>query len=252
MRPARPAVSVVVPFAGNAAAARRALGHLRALRLDPGDETIVADNTVDGVAAASIGGLVRVVGAAGERSSYHARNAGAAASRRDWILFCDADCAPESDLVARYFEPPPPERAGALGGAIVDHPEHDSLLARYAASRNFYRGERGLQGSDGGYAPTGNLLLRRAAFEGIGGFAEGIRSAGDVDLCWRLQAAGWTLERRPGAVVAHRHRDDLAPFVAMLARYGAGSAWLDRRYPGSSPRWRLSAAELVRAAADAL
>jgi GT2 family glycosyltransferase len=242
---------VVVPFLGDERAALRLLAHLGALETSADDELIVADNTEEGVAAPALGDAARVVRAAAGRSSYHARNAGAKAASRDWLLFVDADCAPDRGLLDRYFEPPPCEREGLLAGAIADHPEHDSLLARYARSRNFYRGEQGLPGSDGGYAPTGNLMVRRTAFEAVGGFAEGIRSAGDVDLCWRVQAAGWLLSRRPTAVVAHRHRQDLRSFLAMLARYGAGASWLNRRYPGSSPRWPLSPYELVRSGFDA-
>src|SRR3712207_8315628 len=48
-----------------------------------------------------------------------------------------------------------------FAGALVDHPEHASLLARYTTSRNFYVGRDGLQGSDDAYAPTGNLLVDR-------------------------------------------------------------------------------------------
>ena len=40
----RPAVSVVMPFAGNRAEADAALGALRALDTGPGDELILADN----------------------------------------------------------------------------------------------------------------------------------------------------------------------------------------------------------------
>jgi GT2 family glycosyltransferase len=248
----RPGVSVVVPFLGDERAALRLLAHLGALDTIGGDELIVADNTDEGVAAPALGGLARVVRAGAERSSYHARNAGARAASRDWLLFVDADCAPAPDLLERYFDPRPGDGEGLLAGAIADHPEHDSLLARYARSRSFYRGERGLQSSDGGYAPTGNLMVRRAAFEAAGGFAEGIRSAGDVDLCWRVQAEGWVLTRRPSAVVAHRHRQDLPSFLGMLARYGAGASWLNRRYPGSSPRWPLSPFELARSGFDAV
>jgi mycofactocin glycosyltransferase len=242
---------VIVPFLGDERGALRLLAHLGALDTSADDELIVADNTEEGVAAPALGDAARVVRAAAERSSYHARNVGARAASGEWLLFCDADCAPARGLLDRYFEPPPCEREGLLAGAIADHPEHDSLLARYARSRNFYRGDQGLQGSDGGYAPTGNLMVRRAAFEAVDGFAEGIRSAGDVDLCWRVQAEGWLLSRRPAAVVAHRHRQDLRSFLAMLARYGAGASWLNRRYPGSSPRWPLSPYELVRSGFDA-
>jgi GT2 family glycosyltransferase len=89
------------------------------------------------------------------------------------------------------------------------------------------------------YAQTANGLVRRSAFEAAGGFADGIRSGGDADLCWRLQAGGWQLERRPGAAVVHRNRRTLAALLAQKARHGAGAAWLERRHRGSFPRRRL-------------
>lgn len=241
---------MVVPFLGDELAASRTLAHLSALDVEEGDQVIVADNGGVGVAQV-LAEVATVVTARAERSSYHARNEGVRVATAEWILFLDADCAPAPDLIERYFDPPPGDRVGILAGSIDDHPEHESLLARYAVSRNFYCGEAGLQGPDGGYAPTGNLLVRRQAFEQIGGFEQGIRSAGDVDLCWRVQGAGWNLVRRPEAVVSHRHREDLASFLGMLARYGAGASWLNRRYPGSSPRWPLSPVELTRSGFDA-
>ncbi len=249
--PSRPGVSVVVPFRGDERDATLLASQLRELRMGDDDELIVADNTEGAVAAPALGELARVVRATRERSSYHARNTGAEIATAEWILFLDADCAPRADLLDRYFEPPPAPGCGILAGAVSDHPEHDSLLARYAISRNFYVGRAGLQQANDHYAPTGNLLVRRTAFEQAGGFVEGIRSAGDVDLCWRIQRDGWWLEARPEATAAHRHREDLRSFLAMLARYGAGSSWLDRRYPGASPRWPLSPYELGRSALDA-
>jgi GT2 family glycosyltransferase len=238
----RPSVSVVVPFRGDRAAAARIRDALARLTLVPGDQLILADNSDHGVAAEVLADRGRVVAATGERSSYHARNCGAAIAEADWILFLDADCEPAPDLLDRYFSKPVPADCGLIAGAIVGAADRSSLLARYTDDRLFYDGERGLgaNGADeGGAAPTGNLLVRRTAFESVGGFAEGIRSAGDFDLCWRAQAAGWRLLRRPDAGVAHHHRDDLVSFLAMIARYGAGASWINRRYPGASPRWGL-------------
>lgn len=245
-------MSVVVPFLGDERAALRTLSHLRALDLGPEDEAIVADNTDEGVAAPALAEAAKVVRACVERSSYHARNAGARAASREWLLFLDADCAPAAGLIEHYFAPPPGEHCGIAAGTIDGHPEHGSLLARYACSRDLYRAAEDVFGNDRGFAPTGNLLVRRRAFEAVGGFVEGIRSAGDVDLCWRIQSAGWELVRRPAAAVAHRHREDLSSFLSMLARYGAGSSWLNGRYPDSSPRWPLSPYELARSGVDAV
>jgi len=140
---------------------------------------------------------------------------------------------------------------GALAGAVVGSPAQGALVARYARARGFLNMAGGAEGPDWRIAVGGNVLVRRIAFEGVGGFVEGIRSAGDVDLCWRIQAAGWRLVRRPRAVVAHRHREDLTSFLGMVARYGAGASWLNGRYPGSAPRWPLSAYQLARSGLDA-
>jgi GT2 family glycosyltransferase len=234
----RPAVSVVVPLHGDKAYAQRTREAFSALELGLGDELIVADNTEDGIAG-TLRDLATVVHAPDEHSSYFARNSGAAAATREWLLFVDADCVPVPNLLDRYFAAPVNDDVGVIAGAIVGVEGQDSVLARYARDRNFLDQVDGMHSSSGAGAATGNLLVRRRAFEGVGGFARGIRSAGDVELCWRLQDAGWRLERCPDAIVEHRHRDDIASFLAMVARYGAGSSWLNERRPGSAPRWPL-------------
>jgi GT2 family glycosyltransferase len=230
---------VVVPFLGNRDEARRLLEALAGLPLAAGDELIVADNTRAGVVDRLAGGSVRVIRATRERSSYHARNTGAGLARNDWLLFMDADCVPATNLLEAYFAEPIGDDCGALGGEIVGDPAQHGLLARYARSRGFLSQADGLLGPDSRAAVTGNVLVRRAAFEGLGGFAEGIRSGGDVDLSRRLVADGWSVEHRPDAIVAHRHRETLIGFLGMIARYGAGARWLNERHPGSSPRWPL-------------
>jgi mycofactocin glycosyltransferase len=236
----RPAVSVVVPFRGDAAAARRLSDALASLELRAGDELIVADNSDGGVAASdALSPATTVVRATGERSSYHARNAGAMAAAGRWLLFMDADCTPAPDLIDAYFATDPADRAGALAGQVIADPCQRAFAARYARSRRFLDQRHGLHDAATGAAATANLLVRRAAFERVGGFVEGIRSGGDFDLCRRLLAGGWTVESRPGATVAHRHRERLIDLMRVIARYGSGARWLNQRYPGSSPRWPL-------------
>ena len=241
MKP-RPAVSVVVPFRGNRAEADGMLARIARLDRRDGDELIVADNTDDGLLAGMAAGELRTVEASAERSSYHARNTGAARARNGWLLFLDCDCAPGPHLLDAYFGRPPDERCGALAGQILAEVGQRSLAARYARSRRLFDQADGLiRAADGHAAAAGNLLVRRSAFEAVGGFAEGIRSGGDVDLCRRLRAAGWRIEFRPRAVVHHRHRESLPSLLGALARYGAGARWLQERHPGTAPRWPLGA-----------
>jgi glycosyltransferase involved in cell wall biosynthesis len=219
--------------------AQRAADAFANLERGTDDELIVADNTDDGIAGPILGEIATVVHCPERHSSYHARNAGAAVAAGEWLLFVDADCVPAADLINRFFEVRIDDRVGVVAGGIVGLADQDSLLARYARDRNFLDQVDGMHSQAGAGAATGNLLVRREAFEQVEGFADGIRSGGDVDLCWRLQDAGWGLDRRPAATVEHHHRDDFASFLAMVARYGAGSAWLNERRPGAAPRWPL-------------
>jgi GT2 family glycosyltransferase len=238
----RPCVSVVVPFRGDEEAARRLAGHLEALEVGEEDELIVADNSDAGSSHEFLrpeaDNSWLVVRAAGERSSYHARNAGAARAAGEWLLFIDSDCVPAPELIDAYFTPEPGGRVGALAGTVHGDPSQGGFLARYARDRNFLDQDDGLHAA-GDAAATANLLIRRAAFQDLGGFEEGIRSGGDVDLCRRLLAAGWRIERRPAAIVSHLHRESLPDLLGSVARYAAGARWLNERYPGTAPRWPL-------------
>jgi GT2 family glycosyltransferase len=109
------------------------------------------------------------------------------------------------------------------------------LAERYAALRAPMSQENTLDHPGGGYAQTANAAFRRRAFEEIGGFDERARSGGDADICHRLRAAGWDLAYRPEAMVVHRNRTTLRALLRQRARHGAGSAWVNRRHPGTLP-----------------
>jgi GT2 family glycosyltransferase len=226
----RPGVSVIVPFYGDERAASQTMQALAALALRDRDELLVADNTPGGILAARYSQGFRTAVA---RQPYSARNEAAARAVNDWLLFTDADCRPRPDLLDAYFAPAPSSRVGALAGEIVAADDGRPTLAqRYAADRRLLSSELFLAHPYKPMAVTANLLVRRAAFEAIGGFAEGIRSGGDADLCWRLQDAGWSLLHRPKASVGHEHRATVRALLRQAARTAAGTRWLEQRHPG--------------------
>ncbi|HWE34296.1 MAG TPA: glycosyltransferase [Solirubrobacteraceae bacterium] len=227
----RPAVSVVMPFAGDAAAAARAIASLRSLTTTDGDELILSDNS----GGAGVFNGIAVVDATGERSPSHARNAGAARASCDWILFLDADCIPDRGLIDAYFAVPVGERVGALAGEVLPVVDTAGTVAeRYAAARNFLGQRAHLAHPYRPRAVAANLLVRRAAFEQLGGFAEGVRAGEDTDFSWRLQEAGWLLEPR-AARVQHRYRATVSELRRQWRGYAAGRAWLATRYPEFKP-----------------
>ena len=231
----RPVVSVVMPFVGDGSAAAAAIETLLALDLRPGDELILADNSVLPVASTVTTGAVKVVRAIAERSPAHARNTGAAIAHNDWILFLDSDCLVHHGLLDAYFALPVSDDVGVLAGEVLAAPAGDTLAARYGAARGFLSQEAHLRHPYRPRAVAANLMVRAAAFEQVGGFYEGVRAGEDTDFSWRIQAAGWRLELRSEASVEHRYRTTLRDLRSQWRGYAAGRAWLARRYEGFEP-----------------
>ncbi len=229
----RGAVSVIVPYAGDSAGAASAIASLARLELADGDEIVFVDNTPQGVSEQPSAGAISVVHAPEKRSAYYARNAGAERAKGEWLLFLDADCVVPPTLIADYFAPAPRDGTGVVAGELVGDDSQTALTARWSRSR---RGLRTVQERSRGPAPagvTGNMLIRRAAWDQVGGFPGDVRSDADVELCWRIQRADWRLEYRPDALVIHRDPERVAVIWHQAVGYGAGRRWTERLHPGS-------------------
>jgi mycofactocin system glycosyltransferase len=88
------------------------------------------------------------------------------------------------------------------------------------------------------YVPSAVLVGRR---EALGeGFDESLVIGEDVDLVWRMAAAGWRVVYEPGAQVRHDHRLRLRAFAARRRLYARSVAILARRHPEALPAARVS------------
>ena len=76
--------------------------------------------------------------------------------------------------------------------------------------------------------PSAALLARRAALGG--GFDESMRVAEDVDLVWRLAAAGWRIRYEPRRRGAARAPGPTTEWLRRRAFYGTGAALLAARH----------------------
>jgi mycofactocin glycosyltransferase len=172
-----------------------------------------------------------------------ARNAGWRVSTAPIVVFLDDDCVPQQGWLTDYlgaFEDP---GVGGVGGTIV--PLVDGFIADFITADGLV--DHGRPAGDPHGAPTylvtANAAFRRTALDAADGFEEGYRldrpgrtgrivAGEDVDLCWRIVEAGWTLQRSPGAAVAHDHRVAFDALMRTYFRHGRARRELGRRHAG--------------------
>ncbi len=83
------------------------------------------------------------------------------------------------------------------------------------------------------FVDTGTAAYRRDAFLSSGGFDESFpaQSAEDVELAFRLSAAGARFVFNPRAGVCHRHAETLSAYLLKKMRYGFFRVAVYRRHP---------------------
>jgi glycosyltransferase involved in cell wall biosynthesis len=184
-----PRVSVVMPVYDGGEVFRTCLDSV--LRCSPpADEVIVvSDGSTDGTDDAARERGVTLIRLPGNGGPSRARNAGVAAATGDVMFFVDADVSVPPDAVARvkrHFAEP--GAADAVFGCYDDAPAAPQFVSQY---RNLLHHYVHLTGSEeAGTFWSGLGAVRRAAFLEAGGFNEGRRFLEDVELGYRLRAAG--------------------------------------------------------------
>jgi mycofactocin system glycosyltransferase len=231
-----PDVTVVIPVRDRPAGLGRLL---TALRSDPSTSAlpivVVDDGSLDpgAVAARAEEACAAVLRHSTARGPAAARNTGLRAVTTELVAFLDSDCVPVPgwlDALAPHLADP---RLAVVAPRIVaGHDSGGAWPARYeAVAGALDMGEwpaavRSLSAVS--YVPSAALLCRRTALGD--GFDETMRVAEDVDLVWRLAAAGWRVRYEPRGAVAHEHRTAPVDWLRRRAFYGTGAALLAARH----------------------
>jgi len=187
----------------------------------------------------------RFIGLTANAGPSGARNAGLDIVSTPLVAFVDSDCEPTADWLSPllgHFDDP---MVAAVAPRIVpSSASPPTWLSRYEAVRSSLdRGEaEGLVRPHTAipYVPSATIVVRRRVAP-TSLFDPTLRGGEDVDLVWRLVAAGWDVRYVPTSTVAHAGPDTARSWLIRRAFYGTTAGPLSRRHPDALAPLRTSA-----------
>lgn len=250
-------LTVVIPVRDRCEQLDRALA-----ALGPGVRCLVVDDaSLDPAAVASVAEShgAEVIALATNGGPAGARNAGLSAVRTPYVAFVDSDITVSTGTLlrlARHFEDP---RVALVGPLVAGRVR--SSRPRWFESYDERASSLALGSVPGVVRPGAAVgwlssaclvaLVPDLRAAGIGGFDPRLRVGEDVDLVWRLVAAGRTVRYDPSEVADHDVRTTVRGWLGRKFLYGTGGAVLAQRHGTNgapavlSPTMALAAVSLL-------
>lgn len=230
--PAQPAdLTVVVPVRDRPGQLDRCLAALRPLPCVVVDDASQDPDAVASVAAAHGAELLALpenLGPAG------ARNAGLAKVSTPYVALVDSDVEVNGAALlaaCRHFADPSVALVGPRVAGTVRTPRPRWFQRFDARNSSLDQGTRPValaHGASVSWLPSACLVARTAALGK--GFDPSLRVGEDVDLVWRLLAAGHRVRYAPEVVAWHDVRGSLSSWLGRLTAYGTSGAALAERH----------------------
>lgn len=254
-----PQVSIIVPVYNRADEIGACIESLLNLDYPPAKrEIIVVDDGSRDHTAAVVGRYdVRLVVLPHNVGQSAARNVGVRSAVGEILAFIDSDCLADP-LWLRALLPNFNDPRIALVGGRVEARDRKTWLDRYETTHSALdmgpKIRLGAAPYSDFYVPTCNMLVRKEAFEAVGGLDESLRVGEDVDLCWRLKANGYRGIYVPSGRVRHRHRNRLVSVFKRRYDYGTSEAMLYARHSSVTKRfpWQTAGLALIALGAAGL
>ncbi len=231
-----PFVSVIIPVRNRPEeikACLQALGNLD-YPLDKLEIIVVDDASLDQTPEVIKKFNVRLISLRKNRQASYCRNLAAQKSKGEILAFLDSDCVATpswlKELVPAFKDPD----VCAVGGRI-DSFFNTTGLDRYEQVKSSLiianHARRSSRRENFFYVPSCNLLVKKDLFHTVGRFDPDLVVGEDVDLCWRLQDAGHSVEFRPKGTIFHRHRNKIGAFCRRRFDYGTSEPLLQKLHP---------------------
>lgn len=225
-----PFISVVVCSYNGSATIRDTIEGLQKADYSQYEVIVVNDGSKDNLAEIVQSYPVQLITTPNKGLS-SARNTGLQAANGEIVAYIDDDAYPDpqwlSYLAAAYLS----SAHGGIGGPNLVPPE-DGPVAQCIA--NAPGGPVHVLCTDeiAEHIPGCNMSFRKKVLLEIGGFDPVYRNAGDdVDICWRVQKAGYTIGFHPAALVWHHRRNRIKAYWKQQVGYGKAEALLEAKWP---------------------
>ncbi len=238
-----PRVSVVVCGYNAARTLDETLSSLEGLRYPDYEIIYVDDGSKDeslSIAERHAEG-VRIIARENQGLSV-ARNVGAQAATGEIIAYIDSDAYADRDWLLHLVTGMESRSFAGAGGPNLT-PASDGLTAQliaYCPGNPTYILKDNVRAE---HIAGVNMAFRRDVLLRIGGFDPVHTRAGDdVDICWRLEDAGFRLAFSPTAIVWHHRRPSIRTYIRQQIGYGEAENQLERKHPerfnlGGYIRW---------------
>lgn len=225
-----PRVSVVVCAFNAQTTIAQCLDGLRDVEYSNFEVIVVNDGSTDATGTIAARYPVRLI-TTPNRGLSNARNTGLEAAQGEIVAYLDSDAFPDPNWLQYLAAAFRDSTFAGVGGPNLAPPK----LGRIAECFDNAPGGPAhvlLSDREAEHIPGCNMAFRRESLVAIGGFDPSLRVAGDdVDVCWRLQARGWTLGFSPGAMVWHHRRTTLRSYWKQQRGYGRAEALLEKKWP---------------------
>ena len=230
--PRYPKISVVVASYNGDGTLKACLDSLQSLNYPDYEIILVDDGSTDTTTQiAFLHPSVKLIRHKTNLGLSVARNTGIEVAKGEIIAFMDSDCRADPDWLYYLVGDLLNSDFVGIGGHNLLPPEDSPVAAAVMASPG---GPAHVMLTDkqAEHIPGCNMAFYKSAIEAVGGFDPVFHTAGDdVDICWRLQHAGYKIGFSPAGFVWHYRRSTVQSYLKQQDGYGEAEAMLVGKHP---------------------